>query len=688
MPFLICILIWVISGPQTAFAERALGGFPFSGLPRKILALYHIQKNENFAHTPAHRYAEVILNHLGLEVVHRSVLEPYPNEEEMKGFLGILTWFQGEGQIPEPQEYCRWLSRQIHHGKKVVILEYPGFLETGRRIPPACQVALRALGVEYLENFSDNPYFFEIVDKDPGMVEFERKLLMTENLHYSQYRVLSPKAKVHLRARRIDLENGKSDLVFTTPRGGFAHATHVNFKLPDIGKIQWRLNPFRFFEEAFGIQGLPRPDVTTRNGRRVFFSHIDGDGIVNLSHIDNESFSGEILYREILKPTATIPITASIITGYLDMRAYRGERVIDLYRDIFSLPHVEAVSHGHAHPLIWEEGKLALKVPGFHYTPELEIKGSVEKLRGLLKSLGINKPVNLFSWTGDCLPTESQMAIPHKIGVKNLNGGDPRFDKRYDSLSFLLPLSLLRGGYRQIYTAAPNENMYTNKWKGPYYGYVDVIETFQGTENPVRLKPINVYYHYYSGERIAALKALKTVYQYALSQEIFPVFATEYVAMVEDFFKTKIIPLEGGWRIANDGFLKTIRFDHEKRNVDLSRSRGVLGYRHERGSLYVFLGEGTAHDIFLTSAQPVNPYIEAATFLVRDFKGDREGLGFFKSGWHKSEAVLGGMTPKKIYHIQSEGEAWEAKSDSQGKLKIVFRRAENGSGWREVKIKG
>ncbi|MDO8494186.1 MAG: hypothetical protein Q7S68_02490, partial [Deltaproteobacteria bacterium] len=354
--------------------------------------------------------------------------------------------------------------------------------------------------------------------------------------------------------------------------------------------------------EAFALQGLPRPDTTTINGRRIFYSHIDGDGIVSKSHIDNKSYTGEIILREILQKYPTLPITASFISGYFDMPAYQTERAEEMARAIASLPNTEVASHGHAHPLSWRKQKLALDVPGYTYSDTAEILGSAEKINARLKKWGIDKKVSLFSWTGDCFPTEEQTAIPAQGNLLNINGGDSRFDKRYPSYAYLYPLGIARGNSRQIYAGNANEHPYTSGWEGPFYGFQEVIETFQNTESPVRIKPINLYYHYYSGETFASLHVLKKAYDYALSQDIFPMFASQYAALVQDFFDLQIILLpNGGTRIRNSGHLRTIRWDHETRNVNLERSRGVLGFSHFQGSLYVFLDEGKTHDIYLTN---------------------------------------------------------------------------------------
>jgi len=415
------------------------------------------------------------------------------------------------------------------------------------------------------------------------------------------------------------------------------------------------------------------------NGKRIFYTHIDGDGVVNRSHVDQESYSGDMILKEVFKKYPDIPMTASLITGYFDLREYQHEKVMKMYRSILSLPNTEVASHGHLHPFIWKKYKVAFQVPGYRYSDEGEIFGSVEKLRSLLKKWKIPKKVGLFLWTGDCRPMEHQLAIVDRHQLLNMNGGDSRFDRRYDSYAFLAPLGLLRGKHRQIYASASNENIYTNKWEGPYYGFDTVIETFQNTESPIRIKPMNVYYHYYSGEVAASLVSLKKVYEYALKQDIFPMFASEYAAMASDFFsiKMQLLP-EGGYRILNQGFLRTIRFDDEKRNVYLTKSRGVIGFQHFQGALYVFLDDGLQHDIYLTKAKPQKPYVARASFHVSHLRGNQSKVSFEKQGWYKSHMVLGGLSPHRGYRIRAGGKSWKAKSNGRGELRLRFPEAENG----------
>jgi hypothetical protein len=85
-----------------------------------------------------------------------------------------------------------------------------------------------------------------------------------------------------------------------------------------------------------------------------------------------------------------------------------------------------------------------------------------------------------------------------------------------------------------------NENIYTNLWHGPFYGFERVIETFEMTDAPRRLKAVDIYYHSYSASKQASLKALHKAYQWALRRKLHPVYGSEYIRKVEDFYEFAI----------------------------------------------------------------------------------------------------------------------------------------------------
>lgn len=135
----------------------------------------------------------------------------------------------------------------------------------------------------------------------------------------------------------------------------------------------------------------------------------------------------------------------------------------------------------------------------------------------------------------------------------------------------LAPLGLDKGpGAYRVFAPNQNENVYTNDRTGPFYGLDRLIETLQMTDTPYRFKPINLYYLMYSGTKLAALKALKKVYDYALAQPVFPVYSTGYVAKVLDFRDMAVARDGDAWGVrVNGGPARAARAQDNTLRVDL-----------------------------------------------------------------------------------------------------------------------
>ena len=79
-----------------------------------------------------------------------------------------------------------------------------------------------------------------------------------------------------------------------------------------------------FFRLAFGTDDLPKPDTTTLCGRRMYFSHIDGDGWRNLCEINKyrkrRAMSAEVILDEVLMRFPELPVSVAPIAADLDLR--------------------------------------------------------------------------------------------------------------------------------------------------------------------------------------------------------------------------------------------------------------------------------------------------------------------------------------------------------------------------------
>ncbi|MFQ5728836.1 MAG: hypothetical protein ACE5GN_00555, partial [Waddliaceae bacterium] len=308
----------------------------------------------------------------------------------------------------------------------------------------------------------------------------------------------------------------------------------------------------------------------------------------------------------------------------------------------------------------------------------LEVQGSVEEINRLAPK---EKPVALYQWSGDCQPFEEAIKMTRDLKLPNINGGDTRFDPEFLSYSWVMPLGRQVGQYQQIYASSSNENTYTNLWRGKYYGFNLLPQTLKNTETPLRIKPLNVYYHMYSGEKLASLNALKQNLEYIRSCKMIPITTSRFTEIVEGFYTTKVIPIKDRmWRFEDRGKLQTIRFDRcTLCSVDFSRSEGVVGEHHFQGSLYVYLDESHPNSIValkesstvIEEAQEEVPYLIESRWRVWNLQ--RESFGSFRflsQGYGKGEMR---------WKIPTDGNfevIWKDSENTQGSLIVNSQNCE------------
>ncbi|MCG8605255.1 DUF2194 domain-containing protein [bacterium] len=664
---------------------------------RHILALYDSERGQSTRINHIHANAEVVLNHLGCFVDYWDLQDGLPDEKIMEKYRGVLTWFYSNS-MRHPEQYLKWAARQVAAGRKFVIIGDVGATvdsRTGKLTDTdATRQFYERLGFQIDNSMNtDDPSRIELVFRDPQMVEFERSL----DYEVSYYRRITPlwpeKTNVYLRLQRADERNSKSTLVFTTPTGGFVATSYAIYENAYSHQRRWRLNPFLFFNEAFDLGGLPRPDVTTLNGMRIWCSHIDGDGLISKSETKPNTFCGEIIRDQIIKKYQW-PISVSVVVG----EVIQGPEFVDISRSIFELDWVEAASHSYAHPFYWSEDyrnkekyeTRHLQIPGYTFDLQKEVIGSVEYINETLLPPG--KKVKTFFWTGNCEPQAEALALCEEIGIYNTNGGDTIFDSNQPTYTGVAPLGVPVGDYWQVYSPNTNENVYTDDWGGPFYGFKFVLDTFKNTESPVRIKPINIYYHFYSGEKWAALNALKQVIETTVTQNVAPMFITEYIEMVHGFRSAEFDAIgPNRWRLSQYGKCTTVRFDNTDLFPNLAQSSGVLGFNHYQGSLYVHLEERDEAIIALSDSRPEMVYLEQGSHRTMDWTVSKELVTFLTDGFGKATFILSNLSRDSKYSVLIDPMPSNSsmkkvqtvgRTDSDGRFQIMH----NLSGPVEVEI--
>ncbi len=419
----------------------------------------------------------------------------------------------------------------------------------------------------------------------------------------------------------------KSVPIAITPWGGYALA-NTFFKTINNANY-WTINPYQFLKEALKFDEIPMPDPTTEAGRRILFVHIDGDGFVESVRMQKELLSTEYLIEHIYKKYQ-IPHTISLIQGEIqNLFPKLTQRMEKIAQKLYAIPWIEPASHTLSHPFFWAEvikrkngspkvgKKYHLPIKGYHFSLKKETIDSVDYVLSLAPKS--KQKERILFWSGDCQPPKSVLEYVEKNGIITLNGGDTTIQKQNPTLNYVAPFGLQHDEYWQIYTGQQNENLYTNDWLSPYWGYRNVIETFQMTEKPYRIKPINIYYHLYSGSKLASFNALKEVYEWAIEQKTSKLYASQYIKKVQGFYHTALGKTKNGFEIRNQGFLRTLRFD-KKIAINMQKSRGVAGYNVQNNSTYITLDKRGKYELVLTKSSNDSPYLKDANGWVEEVK--------------------------------------------------------------------
>ena len=373
---------------------------------------------------------------------------------------------------------------------------------------------------------------------------------------------------------------------------------------------------------------IPVPDATTENGARYWMTQIDGDAFVSRADLPGTPFTGELMLSDILMHYQ-VPTTVSIIEGEIGPEGlYPNYRSVlePLARRIFALPWVEVATHTFSHPFEWEnlnENDLAgqgqarfgfnynMPIPNYRFSLRREIEGSTNYINRTLAP--DDKPVKVVLWTGNALPPEQALAIADELGLRNMNGGNTSVTHSNPSMTRVSPMLRPVGRYLQVYAPQINENVYTNNMLGPLWGYRRAIETYQITDQPRRLKPIDIYYHFYSAASAGALRALHQVYEYVLSQETLPLYVSDWSDVATQWYHTGIARrLDGGWEIKGASHMRTLRIPTAMGWPDLQRSNNVAGVREIPSGRYVALSGKSEATLYLTPGMPQTPHLRYA----------------------------------------------------------------------------
>ena len=376
---------------------------------------------------------------------------------------------------------------------------------------------------------------------------------------------------------------------------------------------------------------LPVPDTTTREGRRVFYSHIDSTGFSTPSTLPGFPLCSEIMRDRILD-RYLLPVTVSAceaaLRGWLPgQQASETARLEQVARSIFEMPQVQAASNSFSRPSEWTADRditstLNDRAQTSRHDMQREIGGSMSYIHQSLLPLG--KTVNLMLWPANATPTAEALNYCRAMNIESL-----------PAASSPAPMA------QQPNTAAGNA---------------------------LRMEPLAVRCSFADVRTESGIAALEKTFDACASEPLHAMTAAAYAASLRDAQSTRI--LRAGvdhWIILNAGKCRTLRLPTTAGVPDMARCQGVSGYNLAQGQLYIHTMGYARIELVLTRDKPAQhlrlaecstavEFMElssrSATFQVRDLR--------------PVEIVLGGFEPRGQCAFLENGRPYTANADANG----------------------
>jgi hypothetical protein len=546
-------------------------------------------------------------------------------------YAGVIIWL--DKGYKNPKKLVNWV-KNLATQKEYVVFADSFWMDLSPNL-------FKPLGLNVYD--ANQRKHAKVIEKSK-LMDFELKATTLVNTYVSGKAITKPLYSLE------DKDGVKTTLAALTTWGGYALGGAFNITMQE--DTMWSINPFEFYKEALHLKPLLIPDPTTQNGKRVFFTHIDGDAFMNRVAWDPKLFCTQTLYKEVFTHYK-VPQSISIIGGEIGPHGLYPKlsaQLIEIAKKIYAIPYVEGASHTYSHPFDWMKidannnlsPKYRLPIKGYKFCLKREISGNMHFINDVL--MPKNKPKKLLAktifWSGNCNPPYKILDRVYRDGYLNMNGGDTTIINQDPWLSRIAPYGLTRKNYQQIYTGEQDENIYTDEWKKNFWGFKNVVQTYRLTNSPKRFKPIDIYYHFYTGSKRASINAIKYVFDWVIKQNVIPMFTSEYIPKAMDFYSISMANEGNHWFVAGMNSLKTLRINDKKLFIDFKHSKGVLGESDFEVQRYFHLF-GDQNYITLTKKKPIHaPYIIESNGFIKSYKKSAKQLHYHIKSYVKLKVDL------------------------------------------------
>lgn len=650
---------------------------------RKVLALYDGSDEAAPAKTRIHQWLETPLNHLGYVVVYHDARASLPAIQDDEQFAGVVSWFSHA--LVEPDAYVAWAASVARSGKKSIVLGELGAGYWSRNLP-LINAVLSSIGLRHAGRYVDLTHGSSVIRNHLGVERFDPVVPP-----YPVVEAIGPQADVLLELAAPPREGGgRSVVVATGPGGGYAGWGFEVASEPLLGRMKWLLDPFEFLSKALGNAPWPKPDVTTSYGRRIFSSVIDGDLPVLAAEEGRPDSLAKLLNDEIALPFRDLPMTVALAPRLLEAEG-GAETFREEISRIWRNPNVDSalagclretppsLSSAAGDDLKAMARRISWRAPRDGAAPDAHDRNMASELEKLSGLAGPREAARLFLWPRDSIPSQERLAEARQLGLFNIGGADERVD--FPSLADIPALTTPVGQERLLQLGASGGCAPFREGQGGADAVQRLRIALANGERPRRVRAFNLDYQLSLLRDVEGSRAVKALLQEARSAPLFPLRTSDYAAMVSDFDDVALTRIEArAWAVTRRGAIQTFRFDQPGLDLDLARSKGVLGRKEEAGTLYVSLDAAEpAPIIWLADQQPKVSVVglSESRWRVVDLKRGDCGWDYVASGFGPGEFVWYGVkaealdiTAKRNAEIKWRG---RAHPDLEGHVSFVVK---------------
>ncbi|MBL9134184.1 MAG: hypothetical protein JNG86_23420 [Verrucomicrobiaceae bacterium] len=441
-----------------------------------------------------------------------------------------------------------------------------------------------------------------------------------------------------------------------------------------------QVDVFQFISQWLGKTDIvPAIDTTTRDGRRVFFSHISGEGFTKPSALPGFALCAEVM-RERVLGRYFLPFTVAVCEA--DLRGWlpgqnpaESPRYELMARGIFEMPNIAAASNSFSVPSRWDAGEQIASPLNEHAISnrldmEREVAGSMNYIHRQLLPAG--KSVSLMLWPAFAPPTPEALAFCASMGVQSLTPTRQGSQMSPGSTGQgQFAIGMQHGGNIEVFATA----------KSTAVGKADAaiqLAHFQASEKSLRTAPVAVSASFLDAQNPQPLASLEKLLDWCQTQPLRAMPAALYAASVRDAIETRVIRMgDRHWIVLNEGHARTLRLPVEAGVPDLARCRGISGYKVHDGQLYIHtLGRPRCEIVLVDDSTPATALhlVESSAHIEFLELASRRAT-FTVHDWRPVELVLGGFEPRGQCAYNENGRPYTANADEHGIVRLDLSRS-------------